>query len=134
MNTSLATFPSCLNYLMEDRIAAHKLSGMRTAKMLSDLCWSLSRPDVLSGPLITRQMIPVDHPALPHHHSCRQSGLTVGSHVLSRLRSLPAPQATRLSQAQLHKSTPSCVSADSVTVMQWNVLSQGKRREESFCW
>lgn len=107
MNTTLVSYPSCLNYLMEDRIAAHKLSGMRTAKMLSGLCWTLSRPEILSGPLITRQFMIVDH---SHHRSSQKA-----SQVMSgRLLQSPA-------RAACHKAA-----TDSVMIMQWNVLSQGE--------
>jgi hypothetical protein len=104
MNTTLATFPSCVNYLMEDRIAAHKLSGMKTAKMLTGLCWTLSRPEVLSGPLITRQMIVMD----PPHSRAHKIGH----------RSLPSSAPVR---SISHKAAE-----DTIRIMQWNVLSQGK--------
>ena len=90
---------------MEDRIAAHKLTGMKTAKMLTNLCSSLSRAEFLSAPLITRQVMSVDH----RHRSLKASHVVSGRLLTSQAR------------VACHKA-----STDNVMIMQWNVLSQGK--------
>lgn len=160
MNPSLARFPSCLNYLMEDRLEAHKLSGMKTAQMLTGLTWSLSRPELLSGPLITRNFLNVSDNIisrgnnniinnkktmsrilLDHGSSSRVDfgsdmmingkNLHLLQHHINYLHSVQYAKNSSLTSSSPPSSSVTInPPGPPITVMQWNVLSQGQC---SFC-
>ena len=134
MNPSLTRFPSCLNYLMEDRIEAHKLSGMKTAQMLTGLCWSLSRPELLSGPLISRQFLNVSDNIISrgnskkhhvsrndHHNNINSVSGNIHSHHTHYLAASTKQKKNVVSSSHVSLMSTS----PPITVMQWNVLSQG---------
>jgi hypothetical protein len=137
---------------MEDRIEAHKLSGMKTAQMLTGLCWSLSRPEILSGPLITRSFLNISDNIISRGSgqnmlSKKQTSRIIKNadtsflnggnnqsnnlhlhHHINYLHSI-RNTLTSSSQTALTSSSQTALTSNPpsppITVMQWNVLSQG---------
>jgi len=99
---------------MEDRLEAHKLLGMKTAQKLTSLCWSLSRPELLSGPLITRRFIGISDRS--------------GTHMVSSSLRTCLPHSTDkenfFNSIVSLRTSRNSTDLQTVKVMQWNVLSQ----------
>ena len=117
--------PSCVNYLMEDRIEAHKLAGIGTPIALAKWCKKLALESsaIESNDLITRSFINVhdrNTPIIYHHANGIFSKSTFADTV---------DESTHLygihGGLDTHTFYPSSIPS-TFTVMQWNVLSQSK--------
>lgn len=115
--------PCCLNYLMEDRIEAHKLAGIGTPNILAKLCKQLALESSTCLDLITRSFININDRNTPIN--CHPV-----TAIFNKSTSLDTiDESTHLyglhGGIDSHTYYPSSIPS-TFTVMQWNVLSQSK--------
>ena len=114
--------PSCLNYMIEDRLEAHKLAGIRNCSSLARLCKQLSLAsgsDDTKDSLITRSFIN------GHDRNTPINNHVTGAYSKSSNSELVAACNHSLGVSG-NVDSYSFHPSSTVTVMQWNVLSQSK--------
>lgn len=105
MNESYAKVPSCFSNLMEDRIEAHKLLGIKSTQDLATLSLKLSQISSSGLTGVKRRFIDVSKPS-----NCSK---TINSIIINP-------------HSNCSKTITNCSKnkGNHVTIMSWNVLSQ----------
>lgn len=114
--------PSCLNYMIEDRLEAHELAAIKNCSSLARLCKQLalaSGSDDTKDSLITRSFINVHDRNTPiNNHVTGAYNKSSNSELVATCNHSLGVSGN-VDSYSLHPSS-------TVTVMQWNVLSQSK--------